>query len=359
MTSRCLACTLALTGLSLLACSEDADTTEKPTGSQGGSGGGLPGVACEPTDSTHLEGTWAVLARYSLLLESRQGGVVTMCPVDQVAPASLLFLLDVQPSETGEFDVSAVPCQLDLPSVTAMIGECRPGQGNLLSVVIPIPEPLTRNFAAIPPVQATAILAPSDSLSFDSLRFTWGTRHDSLPGWQANSPGCGMGDFEIGHSSVCEASCVDSCDLVDDDDDDDFPGVTVHVCGTTEDDVSAKVPCNAEEPTNPGVTLQGMIRMALRTQLTLQGDAKSSCEASGTFASDTTYSVVGADAYLTSTRISVASAIQSLPLFEGQTAQSRWRMVRIDGQFGAPDWQLPQDALARCSIARSRRNELE
>ncbi len=359
MTSRCLAFTLALSGLSLLACSEDSDTAETPSGSQGGSGGGLPSVACDPTESTRLDGTWAVLARYTLLLESRQGGVVTMCPEDQVAPASLLFVLDVQPSGTGAFDVSAVPCQLDLPSVSAMIGECRPEQDNVLNVVIPIPEPLTLNFPAIPPVEGKAAITPSDALSFDNLRFTWGTRNDALPSWQDTSPGCGMGDFEIGRSSDCEVSCVDSCDLVVDDDGDDFPGVTVHVCGTTEDDVTAKVPCNAEDPTTPGVTLQGMIRMALRTELTLQGEAKSSCEAAGTFASETTYSVVGADAYLTSTRVSVASAIQSLPLFEGQTDQSRWRMVRIDGQFGAPDWELPQDAVARCSVVRSRRNELE
>jgi len=34
-------------------------------------------------------------------------------------------------------------------------------------------------------------------------------------------------------------------------------------------------------------------------------------------------------------------------------------MIRVDGRHGAADWNLPQDAASRCSIVRSRRNELE
>jgi len=350
----CMACAIAQAG-----CSEDSDHDRNANGGQAGASGATQSIACESTTSPQLEGTWAVLARYSLQLQSRQGGVVSMCPVDQVAPATLLFILDIQSSAQAALDVSAVPCQLELPNVSAMVGECRPEQSNGLNVTIPIPEPLTRGFATVPPTQIQGSISPSDALSFESLGFTWGTRSPSLPEWNASASGCGMSDLDIGRSETCEPSCVDACDALVDDDQDGFPGVTVHVCGTTEDDVRTQVPCHAEQPTIPGVTLQGMIRMALRTQLVLQGQALSSCEALGTFASQTEYAVVGADTYLTNVRVSVASARQSLPLFKGKTEDSRWRMIRVDGRHGAADWNLPQDAASRCSIVRSRRNELE
>jgi len=306
-----------------------------------------------------LQGTWAALARYSLFLQSQQGGVVTMCPEGQTAPAYLLMLLEVQP-DGASYAVSAIPCQLDLPSVTAMVGECRPDQGNLLTVDIPIPDALGESFGRIPPVPAAISGSPDEALSFDRMRFTWGTRKDTLPSWQQDLPGCGFSDFDAGRTTDCETACVDACDAIVDDDGDAYPGVTVHVCGTTEGDTAAAVACRAEDPTEPGVTLQGKIAMVFRTELELEGRAKSSCEVAGTFASDTTYSVVGADAYLTNTRVSVASALQSLPLFEGDAEASMWRMVRVDGAHGAPDWDLPEgDATARCAVVKTRRNELE
>jgi hypothetical protein len=316
-------------------------------------------VPCATTEGVELEGTWAMLARYSLKLDSQTGGVVTMCPQNQSAPAFLLVLVDMQASDApNTFTATAIPCDLELPSVSAMVGECRPDQGNLLGVEIPIPNTLVQSLGDIPPVIVDTSLN-DQTLAFAPMRFTWGSRADLLPVWQNDRQGCGMADTDVGRSTLCETACVDTCDEVLDDDGDGYPGVTVHVCGTTADDVGSKVPCNAEDPTTPGVTLQGLIRMVFRTELELDGVAKSSCEASGTFGSDTTYAVVGADAYLTSTRVSVASALQSLPLFEGIKPASAWRMVRVDGQHGAPDWQLPSDTMARCAAARSRRNELE
>lgn len=341
-------------------CSEsDSEPVEGTTGGNAGSGGSTQSVPCATTDGVELEGTWAMLARYSLKLDSQTGGVVTMCPENQSAPAFLLTLIEIQASDAqGTFTATTIPCDLELPSVSAMVGECRPDQGNLLGVEIPIPDTLIQTLGDIPPVVANATLS-DQALLFAPMRFTWGSRADLLPIWQSERQGCGMADTDVGNSASCETACVEDCNAVLDDDGDGYPGVTVHVCGTTDDDVGSKVPCNAEDPTTPGVTLQGLIRMVFRTELELDGMPKSSCEASGTFASDTTYSVVGADAYLTSTRVSVASALQSLPLFEGLKPASAWRMIRVDGQHGAPDWQLPSDATARCATARSRRNELE
>lgn len=341
-------------------CGEDGvdDSGGSGGGGTGGAAGAIATVPCDTSEDLDLTGTWAALARYSLRLESQVGGVVTMCPQDQSAPARLIVILDIHP-EGGDLRVSATPCVLELPTVTAMVGECRPDQGNLLTVEIPIPALLTEQLGAIPPVVATGTLQSPD-LAVDLLRFTWGTRQDALPSWESERDGCGFADFGAGRTQTCETACVERCEDVVDDDGDGYPGVTVHVCGRTEDDIASSVPCNAEEPTSPGATLQGQIAMAFRTELTLQGAAKSSCEASGTFGSSTTYAVVGADAYLTNTQVSVASALQSLPLFEGVTDASVWRMVRVDGAHGGPDWDLPgDDAVARCAVVRSRRNELE
>jgi hypothetical protein len=71
------------------------------------------------------------------------------------------------------------------------------------------------------------------------------------------------------------------------------------------------------------------------------------------------YNLVGADIYLAGTPISVASAIKSLPMFQVDPAESRFRMVRIDGQYGAPDWGVnTADPAAACATILSRMNEL-
>ena len=162
-------------------CSGDAEPSGDG-GSAGTAGAGAGGatVPCDSTSPPDLQGTWAALARYSLFLQSQQGGVVTMCPEGQTAPAYLLMLLEVQP-DGASYAVSAIPCQLDLPSVTAMVGECRPDQGNLLTVDIPIPDALGESFGRIPPVPAAISGSPDEALSFDRMRFTWGTRKDTLP----------------------------------------------------------------------------------------------------------------------------------------------------------------------------------
>jgi hypothetical protein len=360
-----MASTLVLLASTMVAAVGCADDVQEPQagGASGGGGSGGDGtpVPCDASEQVELDGTWAALARYSLGLSSQQGGVVTMCPEDQSAPASLLLLLDLQATESG-VSASVIPCDLTLPGVSAMVGECRPDEGNLLTVEIPIPALLKQSLGNIPPVVVSATrgsLAPDGALAFNLMRFTWGTRQDTLPSWQSDRAGCGMSDSDVGRSTVCEESCVERCSDIIDDDGDGYPGVSVNVCGTTQDDISAGVSCNAEEPTVPGVTLQGKVAMAFRTELTFAGVAKSSCEATGTFASDTTYAVVGADAYLTNTQVSVASALQSLPLFEGDADASIWRMVRVDGLHGGPDWALSGDAATRCAVARSHRNELE
>ena len=55
----------------------------------------------------------------------------------------------------------------------------------------------------------------------------------------------------------------------------------------------------------------------------------------------------------------MSSAIGSLPAFEVDPKASKFRMVRIDGKYAAPDWSVdPTQASAACKTLIQRVNEL-
>ena len=361
MTLRSLIFPMMFATCSLFACSSDdpssSDTTDAGDEQNPGSDAHTTQNewSCDDSESTDLTGTWALLARYSIALHGQSGGMANLCPMEQVDSASLLAVVDIAKSGDG-YTMSAVSCHLALPSVKAMAGKCEPDTGNYLTVNIDIPAPMYQSFATLDPVHANGTLSPSSALSFDPFRFTWGTRANTLPSWQPSQ--CGD-NSDKGHTSECETTCVTGCDDLVDDDNDGFPGVTVHLCGRTEQDRQLSLPCNAVEPNVPGITFQGSIPMALYSQLTLQGNARSSCEASGTFSSDTQYKVLGSDVWISGTSLAVSQVVLSLLLFEGQAADSRWRLVRVDGTHGSPNWNLPQDAPGRCAKIRANENELK
>lgn len=289
-----------------------------------------------------------------------------MCPVDQQGEAMMSFLVDISrdPTTPNAYSIHANTCSLNLPTLTAMAGTCDPAASGLLSVGILVPDLLTNVLPIIEEAPAKAHLegsSPSSAFLSDALTFTFGGRSDrpNLPSWLIDRKNCGPYDFALGHTANCESACVDDCGATFDDDHNDYPGVSVDVCGYTQDDLSTKVICRSDKPNQAGSTLQGRMAMVFRAALSLVGNARSSCEITGTFDSTTIYSVLGADAYLTNTNIPVASVIKSLPLFDADPKNSRFRLVRIDGLHGAPDYNLvgrtPPDA---CSVIRSHKNDL-
>lgn len=360
----CLAATIAFT---TAACSgddnnhsaTDASTsdaaTDKDTGNVDGT---TPTHECESTGAVDMVGTWAVLAKYSISLKGQAGGAAGMCPVDQVSTATMLMVADISAGATnGEYAVSAMTCQLDLPQVSAMAGDCTP-DGNKLNVEIQIPPALTESWALVDPSTGKLTLT-NDQVKFDWLKFQWGTRNASLPTWDSGRDGCGVAVTDLGNTTRCEDKCVTACGDLVDDDKDTYPGITVHLCGLTQNDRDTGVACRASEPATAGVTMQGAARMALETSVKLNGQAASSCRGAGTFASETQYTVVGTDTFLSGSRIGTASVQKSLPLFNGVEKDSQWRMLRVDGRHGAANWELPSDAARRCALVRSKINELQ
>jgi hypothetical protein len=255
-------------------------------------------------------------------------------------------------------DVGAVLCEIELPVVTALVGTCDPASKSLVSTQIIAPQTLLDALPNVKPVPVGGALTGAD-FGLDRFVLTIGATKggDMMPTWDDAASMCT--GTKLGGTNQCESMCVADCASLRDDDNDMYPGVTVNVCGTTPDDVKGKVPCNADEPNFPGSTLQGRAFIDMEVNPLLTGSAKSSCELEGKVDSEVRYRLVGADIYLAGAQIGVTSAIKSLPAFQVDPTQSRFRMVRIDGKYGAPDWKVDAaNAKAACTTLLARKNEL-
>jgi hypothetical protein len=330
--------------------------------------GGTKGMACDDTPEVDLTGTWAIFFRFSIALQSQPGGAITMCPTDQTSTSTMYLLVQITHSDTDKTQLASVrplTCTLTLPTVTGMVGQCTPDAPNLVSTEVIGPTTLD---PAMQKVVMDAVtgqldsLSPGANLTIDPMVFTIGTTSnpDNMPRWMEAQSGCGLANDGLGRSQKCEPQCVDDCSALVDADDDGFPGVTFHTCGRTPDDVEIKVQCNPLTPSVGGTAIQGRVFLDFTTNPQINGVVKSSCEASGSFAATTVYNIIGADVYL-GTKVSVAATIRSLPLYNVSPTDSKFRMIRVDGKYGAPDWKVSPDTdpQGACSVAMGHLNELQ
>jgi hypothetical protein len=331
-------------------------------GGAGGSGGGSTAIVCEGAPVDHdLEGTWAAYGRLAVKLQGQPGGAITICPADQIGESTMLLLLSMHrdPADATKLvNVGAFLCEIELPVVTALVGTCDASSKSLVSTQIIAPKTL---LDALPDVKTNLVAGTLTGADFALDRFvlTIGSKigGNMMPAWDDAAAACT--GTSLGRTNQCETMCVNDCASLRDDDGDSYPAVTVNVCGTTPDDVKAGVPCNADTPNDPGSTLQGRAFIDMEVNPLLSGSAKSSCELEGTVDSEVMYRLVGADIYLAGAQIGATSAIKSLPAFQVDALQSRFRMVRIDGKYGAPDWKVDvANAKAACSTVLARKNEL-
>ena len=173
-------CVLACAASSL-ACGGDeaSDTTgdSSSTSGGGGSGGGGTEVSCDgaPADLA-LGGTWAAKGRLTVRLQGAPGGAVTLCPESQEGEVTMLLLVTVEQDAadpTKLSKVNAALCSIDLPIVTAKVGDCAPGDTNLVSTQLIAPPALIDSFPNVPTEPAT------------------GTVAGTADGWGSSSRGCG------------------------------------------------------------------------------------------------------------------------------------------------------------------------
>ncbi len=369
---------LALLGAALLGCG-GGEGTGGTTGTSsgaggaggsgaGGSGGGSSAVACDgaPADLA-LEGTWAVKGRLAVKLQGAPGGAITLCPEDQQGEASMLMMITIKQDPADKTKLSAVTatlCTIELPTVSALVGSCNASSQSLVFATMVAPQKL---LDALPEVATAAVGGALDSskngsgIALERFTVTVGSTKGgaALPKWDTSSPACAKAT--LGHTNACETTCVDDCPALRDDDKDTFPGVTIAVCGRTASDQQSGVPCHIDHPDDPGATLQGKAFLDIEVDPQFSGTAKSSCELTGSVDASTQirYQIVGTDIWLAGAPLGVDQTIGSLPSFQVDPAASKFRMVRVDGKYGAPDWKIdPLQQSAACAAIDQRVNEL-
>jgi hypothetical protein len=364
---------LALAAFTLVACGGGGgggggNGSSSGTGS-GGTGGSVPeDVPCPsaPADLS-LEGTWAVKGKLAVSLKGAPGGAITICPADQVGESSMLLLLTIKqdPADATKLSqVSATLCSIELPTVSALVGSCDPKSPSLVFAQMIAPKALLDALPKIATMPAGGSISGKQAgaaLTLEKLTVVVGSTKGGsmLPKWDDVSDPCAKPD--LGHTTVCEPTCVADCASLRDDDGDAFPGVTAQICGRTADDQKKNVPCNADKPNQAGTTLQGKAFIDIQVDPQFVGTAKSSCELTGTVDPSTQilYQVLGTDVWLAGASLGVDQAIKSLPSFTVDSTKSKFRMVRVDGKYGAPDWKIDAtNPSAACATIDMRVNEL-
>lgn len=354
--------------LVLSACDGGSSSTGGAGGGGGGTGGsgagGTTGPSCEGQPETlDVAGTWAGYGALTATINGQPGSLVSVCPADQEGVAYLLLLVTIEQDSADPKalkNVKASLCSVDLPAITAVAGTCDPGTTAAVTTQISVPDAL---LAAFPNLSATPVggslagTKPGADVTLERFVVTAGSSAtgDQLPSWDPGLPGCDAQN--VGHSNQCETTCVSDCAALVDHDSDTFPGVSLDVCGRTQDDEG--LPCNTTDPSSPGVTIQGRAFAALEVDPQFVGAATSSCKLEGTVDSNVRYTVVGADVTLAGSPISVAAALSALPSLQVEADKSKLTMVRVDGKYGTPDLMIdPADPAAACKTILAKKNEL-
>ena len=343
-----------------------SDSDNAPQDSSTTDAGSATNLPCEDGDTIDLAGTYAVFARLDMGFSSKAGGAVQVYPPGQTGAGTFLMLMNLEPDSTNGTGLKATAhvCNVTLPAVSAAVGSHVDDDSSLIQAEVLMPDALLSAFPSASQGSANGQLAslePGAALELDRMHFSLGAAasEQDVPSWDEEADGCGMDDTAAGRTAACEDACVTNCDGLIDHDGDQWPGVTVHVCGYTEDDRALDVACHPQEPNQAGATIQGRVAVTLQVDPVLRGQAVSSCELRGNLETEVRYGVVGGDVYVANTQISVSGAMRSLPEYDVNGEESIFRAIRVDGVYGSPDWGVSlSDPVAGCTEVLQRQNEI-
>jgi hypothetical protein len=326
------------------------------TGAGGGGTGGTATAACMESGAIDLAGLWAVKVRLDVSLQSAPSNLVAVCPMDQKGPSELLVLVEIAQDGTVLPAITTHICDFNLPSVTAMAGGC---VGSMPGSVTAQVSPSTALRAALPgtklpPVKGTLSgTAPGATFNPERVNVVLGSKSPDGKGMAHWNPStsCDNSAAPKGTDTMCETSCVSSCDDAVDTDGDTAPGVTVTVCGQSQEAAGAM--CHPDDPMTPGWTLQGKAYLNFSVNPLLNGVVKSSCQIDGSGVDAAIdYDVIGGDVWLSGAQISVGQIISAIPTFKVVPESSKYTALRVDGKHGAPNWALDVSNLkAACDTA--------
>ncbi len=229
--------------------------------------------------------------------------------------------------------------------MSALVGSCNASSQSLVFATMVAPQKL---LDALPEVATAAVGGALDSsksgsgITLERFTVTVGSTKGgaALPKWDTASPACAKAT--LGHTNACETTCVDDCTALRDDDKDTFPGVTIAVCGRTASDQQSGVPCHIDHPDDPGATLQEQGLPRHRGRPAVLGHREELVRAHRLRRRLHPDSLPDRrHRHLARGRVlGVDQTIGSLPSFQVDPAASKFRMVRVDGKYGAPDWKI-------------------
>lgn len=317
-----------------------------PAGGAGGAGGAAVGLACKEEGPLDIAGVFAVKVRLEVSMKSDPSAVVSVCPDDQKGASDLLAIIKVSQSGTTVDALDTIVCDVALPPVSAIAGTCMAGQKGTVTAQVSVSKALAGQIPKVKPKTITAVLggtAPGATFEPERLAFILGSKSDSadkMAKWKdasGTSP-CNSLMKPLGTSMDCETMCVSDCNDVVDADTDGFPGASFDVCGRGDEPAGAM--CNTDDPSEPGITLQGKAFLDFVIDPKLSGIAKSSCELLGTADASIRYNVLGANVRLSGSLLPVGTVITAIPAFNVVKETSKYRAVRVDGKHAAPDWKV-------------------
>ncbi len=354
------------TGTGAHGSSSSTGSSTSNTSSSSSSSSGSTAIKCTGQPSTlSLSGTWAALAQLSVNLEGVPGGAITICPANQVGSANLVLLVTIQQDATDPTkldQVKATLCSVTLPTTTALVGNCDPTSAALVTTQLIVPQAFLDALPTVAAATGTGTLggtSPGATIALDAL--------DVVAGFHQ----VGREPAELERHVLVVQPAEHRREQ----------GVRHHVRERL------RVDARRRHGWLPGRDHRGLRRDVGRRELgrevqrghaadggrlaagsgvhRLRGEperhrhGESSCEIAGNVATDIVYHLVGANVYLAGSPINVSSAIESLPTFQVDPSASKAVMVRVDGQYGAPNWMLdPTNPSAACTTVNMHINEL-
>ena len=297
---------LCLLSLLVISCGSgengtDAGTDATPDGS----------TECTPGGEIDLEGWWAL--RVFIRLEMVEDPLATVHVCDELALATVTWILNVEPAADGEAAFSFRTCDIQLPQVTVSFADCDLGETFIAYLLTSASLDASLPLEEYPGTLAIAVPDRCAEVTTDDISVRVGIPFDfddavPLPGW----------DLECTGTTSLE--CVPGYETdVQDTDSDGYPGATFEI------------------DTEPLGRIEGYAWATLRHLPNLWGTARDSTLVEGGLSPVLEYDIVGSDASMSGLDIDTPTVKRNLPAFIPIADGSTFTLVRIDGEHGAID----------------------
>jgi len=275
---------------------------------------------CTPGSEIDLEGWWAL--RVFIRLEMVEDPLATVHVCDDLALATVTWILRADPASDGEATFTFRTCDIQLPQVTVSFADCSLDEtfiaylltSDSLDASLPLDEHTGTITVTVPDRCA--------EISTEDIFVRVGIPPDfddsiPLPGWDLDCTG------------TTSLECVPGYETyVQDTDSDGHPGATFEI------------------DTEPLGLIEGFAWATLRHMPNLHGTARDSTLVEGVLGPVLEYDIVGSDASMSGLDIDTPTVKRNLPEFVPLAEGSSFTLVRVDGAHGALD--LASDGSVTC-----------